>query len=279
MDSLVSRRTLNTDAATRGACGFTLIELLVVIAIIAILASLLLPALSKAREKTLSLRCMNNHRQLALTWTMYSGDNSGRIPLNERRMGQLPAWITGTVHGRSPGFTNPVYLVDKNFASFAYYLTAWRTYKCPAEKTVFTVGQRKFEKIRSYSMNSCLAPNDAILRAPVPMIDPRWYFATDSIVRPAETFLFIDVEPASICWAPFRVPEANQFRFWSAPGALHRSAANVSFADGHTELHRWNAPHNRPMSLSENQEEHPVEPYHDIKDVSWLRRQAHHSLR
>src|SRR5690348_7355932 len=56
--------------------GFTLIELLVVIAIIAILASLLLPILDKARIKTQGLQCMNGHRQLTLAWKMYTDDNS-----------------------------------------------------------------------------------------------------------------------------------------------------------------------------------------------------------
>jgi prepilin-type N-terminal cleavage/methylation domain-containing protein/prepilin-type processing-associated H-X9-DG protein len=251
--------------------GFTLIELLVVIAIVAILASLLLPALSKAKERTLSLRCMNNHRQLALTWTMYSTDNSERLVLNQRNGRSLP-WITGTVHGRSPGFTDPAYLVRKDFAAFAHYLTAWRTYKCPAEKTEFTFGLRKIEKIRSYSMNAYLAPQEY-----APYSDPLWYFNSGNMARPADTFVFMDVEPASICWAPFRIPERDYAPFWNSPGALHRSAATVSFADGHTELHRWNTPNNRPMTITQ-QEHHPIDPPRDLKDVAWVRRRAHHSI-
>jgi prepilin-type N-terminal cleavage/methylation domain-containing protein/prepilin-type processing-associated H-X9-DG protein len=252
----------------RNAPGFTLVELLVVIGILAILASLLLPALGKARERTLAVRCMNNHRQLALTWTMYSGDNYGKLPLNQGR----GAWITGTVHGRSPGFTDPIHLVHKSYASFAAYLRVWRTYKCPAEKTIFSVGTRKLEKIRSYSMNGYLALTDT---APAP--HPRWYFTSESILRPAGTFVFIDVEPASICWAPFHIPEHDTGPWWNAPGALHKSSATVSFADGHTELHRWNVPNNRPMSVAD-QVDHPIDPPVDIDDVSWLRRRAHHTI-
>src|SRR3954464_1241041 len=67
------------NARMAGAIGFTLIELLVVVAIIAILASLLLPALARAQEKGRTASCINNLRQMAIASHLYGGDHDGKF--------------------------------------------------------------------------------------------------------------------------------------------------------------------------------------------------------
>src|SRR6516164_5977147 len=94
-----SRNLLAAARARRAA--FTLIELLVVVAIIAILASLLLPALNKGKLKAQNLKCMSSHRQLCLAWRMYSEDNQDAL-LFASEAPWLPetsasAWVTGTL--------------------------------------------------------------------------------------------------------------------------------------------------------------------------------------
>src|SRR5436190_1193073 len=141
----------------RDACAFTLIELLVMVAIIAILAALLLPALSRAKEQATAIGCMNNLRQMQLAFLMYTEDfehvpRNGLSDLNGKIAAE-PSWVAGVMKFETMSFglaplsdsTNKLLLVGPNlYGSVADYSKSPDIYKCPADRSyvIFPSGAR-----------------------------------------------------------------------------------------------------------------------------------------
>ena len=140
--------------------GFTLIELLVVIAIIAILAAMLLPALSAAKRRAQGILCMGNTRQLALGWLMYASDNNGNLVVNHDESGVSDttlSWVTGVLdYSGSPADTSLDYLTNPQYALLANYLgKSAGVFKCPTDQSC-DKGASGHPRVRSYSMNAAL---------------------------------------------------------------------------------------------------------------------------
>jgi prepilin-type N-terminal cleavage/methylation domain-containing protein len=197
-------------AGIRGK-AFTLIELLVVIAIIAILAAMLLPALSRSKLKAQSISCMNQLKQVTLGWIMYNADNGGRLPPNCELGEQPTTWPDPNIQPGGkwvqwcPGnMKSSTFQYQTNFimAGLIYpYVNNITVYKCAADRSVITLGPFTFPKTRSYSMNSWLSPYpgkdvNSIWGYPPP--SPSIFIKETDIMHPDKIFVLIDENEISI---------------------------------------------------------------------------------
>lgn len=214
-------------ATARRTFAFTLIELLVVIAIIAVLAGLLLPALSKAKEKGRQISCLSNLKQLQVGWQLYLDENNGRLPEN-RTDGNGPYYASPTnswVVGNAIRDNN---LTNIQSGSIYRYTQGLGVYHCPSDRSTGLGGTSL--RLRSYSMDYLLNGN--------PQGNPI-LTAESQIISSTQVLVFLDENEKSIDDGEFALYPAPDNRWLNLPSDRHSIGANLTYADGHGALMHW----------------------------------------
>jgi prepilin-type N-terminal cleavage/methylation domain-containing protein/prepilin-type processing-associated H-X9-DG protein len=262
--------------------AFTLIELLVVLTIIAILAGLILPALSSAKAKAKRLVCLNNEKQLGLACILYTDDANDRLPYNlgaaeikqtvERN--QFVNW-TSTVmdwEAKNSDNTNSVLLTRGGIGPYTSHSPS--LYRCPTDNVVSDLQAQVgwTARVRSVSMNAMVGDAGEFSSSGANTNNPTYkqFFKMAQVPKPAQIFVFIEEHPDSINDGYF-LNKPGSMKWIDLPASYHEGAVNISFTDGHLETHKWLCASTKPPPFPGGA--HPLPfgvPANQAADFDWL---------
>jgi len=272
----------NFDRKAGFRFAFTLIELLVVIAVIAILAGMLLPALGRAKGKAQGVFCLNNTRQLGFAWMLYADDHNGRLAYNlggdakSRAVAERTNinWVNNVMSWElDDENTNTLTITDASLAPYTSKAVA--IYRCPGD-TFLSSAQRAAgwqARLRSYSMNAMIGDAGDFSRTGFNKNNPAYvqFFSVTSVPQPESIFVFLDEHANSINDGYF-VNRAYYTNWIDLPASYHNGAAGLSFADGHSEIHKWrNAMTRQPVRPDSTVPLLPLAfPKSEAEDYNWV---------
>ncbi len=263
-----------------GTRAFTLVELLVTIAVIAILASLLLPALASARGKAHAVSCLNGERQLNLACLVYAGDFEEALPYNlgTAEIKQLAArdqfwsWTSSVMSWElDSDNTNTARLTQGGIGPYTSRTAP--IYRCPSDTAVSDLQASAgwTARVRSFSMNAMIGNAGAFLKGGANVNNPDYqqFFKLAQIPQPSQIFVMIEEHPDSIDDGYF-LNQPDSMQWYDLPASYHSGAANIAFADGHQERHKWLFGSTKPPPRPDSAHLPFPVPLTDRADFDWL---------
>jgi prepilin-type processing-associated H-X9-DG protein/prepilin-type N-terminal cleavage/methylation domain-containing protein len=235
---------------SRRLTAFTLIELLVVMGVIALLAGILLPVLGQAKAKGQAISCLNNEKQLILAWQLYADEHEDHAPANfgvaqveqEISNGTYRNWVNNVLDWSVMNSENTNLSLLFAGGIGRYLGGVDNVYRCPNDFAL-SVNQTQAgwrSRTRSYSMNAMIGDPGEFMVGGSNTNNPhyRQFLTVTEIPRPSDIFVFIEEHPDTIRDGYF-LNNPYELEWVRLPASYHNGGANLAFADGHVEYHRW----------------------------------------